>query len=345
MQFPTKFRVVFLILVVSAGCFRYNSDSAILAELVPGPEGGFSENGIAAEYLAFDDELTASVFRGMERRYRIAPTGTPLLCPSNPAEGMHGFNVRGRVMQRVGNQAVGDVEQRCLQPGDEMTISTNYLLTRRNGKWSIEKPLSGSVSYLSMRQGMVIPHMPITANPKRDLQRLLVGIGVSGERHVRIAIRGKGRLEASALSQRGDSVFLAKGDVRHAIGITDVDSVWAQKGSAALLLGAIAATPCVIFGMMVGNFLANDPDGNQGGMTGPVGALIGGVIGGAPCGLLGGAVGSFFRRWRLEYPRPLEQAANAAPEIRGIPTVTPSDRAPRRALRSPLRHSWDRSRG
>jgi hypothetical protein len=303
MDYPTKLCAVSLMLVVSAGCFRYNSDSAILAELVPGPEGGFSEKGIAAEYLSFDDELTASVFRVVERRYRIAPTGTPLLCPSNPAEGMHGFNVRGRVVQRIGNQAVADVEQRCLQPGDEMSISSNYLLTRRNGKWRFEKSLTGSVSYLSMRQGMVIQHAPITPNPKRDLQRLLAGIGVNDGRHVRIAISGKGRIQASALSQRGDSVFLDNDDGRHAIGIAEVDSVWAQKGTAATLLGAIAAIPCALFGMVVGDFIATDPDGNQGGIPGPVGALIGGVIAGLPCGLAGGAVGSFFRRWRLEYPR------------------------------------------
>jgi len=311
MRSPTKLCAVCLILAVSAGCFRYNSDSAILAELVPGPQGGFSHEGIAAEYLAFDDELTASVFRVMERRYRIAPAGTPLLCPSNPAEGMHGFNVRGRVAQRIGNQAVADVEMRCLIPGDEMSISTDYLLTRRNGKWSVEKPLSGSVSYLSQHQGLVIPDMPIIRNPKRDLQRLLAGIGVNSGRHVRIAISGKGRIQASALSQRGDSVFLDNNDGRHAIGIAEVDSVWAQKGTAAPLLAAIAATPCAIFGMIAGNFIATDPDGGRGRVPGPVGALIGGVVAGLPCGLVGGAVGSFFRRWRLEYPRALEPATQS----------------------------------
>jgi len=302
-----KFPALWLILLVSAGCFRYNADSAILTELVPGPEGGFSEEGIAAEYLSFEDDLTESVFRVMDRRYRIAPTGTPLLCPSNPAEGMHGFNVRARVVERVGNQAVADIEARCLQPGDEMSITSEYLLARRNGKWSIEKPLSGSVSYLSMRQGLVMPDMPIARNPKRDLQRLLAGIGVTDGRQVRIATSGKGRIQASALTQRGDSVFLENDAGTHGLGIADVDSVWAQRGTAALLVGAIAATPCAIWGMIVGNFIATDPDGTRP-VPGPVGALIGGVVGALPCGLVGGAVGSAIRRWRLEYPRSPEPA-------------------------------------
>src|SRR5687767_15657441 len=103
MPFLPRYFAGFFGLLLSAGCLRHNTDSAILAELVPGAAGGFSEKGIAAEYLSFEDDVTASVFRRMERRYRIAPAGTPLLCPSNPAEGKHGFNVRGRVIERVGN--------------------------------------------------------------------------------------------------------------------------------------------------------------------------------------------------------------------------------------------------
>lgn len=304
MHYPTKLSALCLTLLVSAGCFRYNSDSAILTELIPGPDGGFSHEGIDAEYLTFEDDLTASVFGVMERRYRIAPRGTPLLCPSNRAEGMHGFNLRGRVVQRVGNQAVADLEGRCLQSNDLIAISTNYLLTRRSGRWRIEKPLQGSATILSSQQGMVIPPVARTPNPKRDLQRLLAAIGVNEGRQVRIATSGKGRIQARALTQRGDSVFLENNDGMHGISITDVDTVWAQKGTAALLVGAIAATPCAIFGMMVGNFIATDPDGNRP-MPGVVGALIGGVVGALPCGLVGGAVGSFVRRWRLEYPRAL----------------------------------------
>lgn len=142
-----KFWAACLILLGSAGCFRYNSDAAVLAPLASG-RMEFSEKGIRAEYLAFEDEVTASVFRTLTRRYRIAPAGTVLLCPDNPAEGMHGYSLRGVVVSRTGDEAIAAIRQTCQQTHSAILISTDYLLDRRYGKWRIVKPLSGSIGIL-----------------------------------------------------------------------------------------------------------------------------------------------------------------------------------------------------
>jgi hypothetical protein len=122
---------------------------------------------------------------------------------------------------------------------------------------------------------------------------------------VRLARRGTGRIEGYRIRIVGDSVWMDTGKGARTIAIADVDSLWVQRGTAARTVGIIAAVPCALFGAMVGEFIATDPDSNGSPGRGPYGALIGAVLFGAPCGGLGAGVGSLIRRWRLEYARVL----------------------------------------
>jgi glucosylceramidase len=131
------------IALAATACFRQSPDTAILAELIPTPRGGFYDEGVEAEYLAFDDDHLASVWKSLSQRYRIAPKGTSLLCPSNPDRGMHGFVLGARVQMIDSDQAVGDIVQTCQKSGFTMTLVSSYLFHRREGDWRIDKPLSG----------------------------------------------------------------------------------------------------------------------------------------------------------------------------------------------------------
>jgi MFS family permease len=84
--------------------------------------------------------------------------------------------------------------------------------------------------------------------------------------------------------------------------MAEVDSLWVQ-GTAAVLVGMVAALPCAIFGGMVGDFIGGDPDGNGTPRRALVYSLIGLAVGGAMCGTAGTIFGSFIPRWRLEYAR------------------------------------------
>jgi hypothetical protein len=141
--------------------------------------------------------------------------------------------------------------------------------------------------------------------PQSDssLQHVITRIGLDGPNTVRLVSRGTERFEGEGIRLLGDSVWVDTETGLRTIAVADVDSLWAQHGTAARTVGLIAAVPCAVFGAMVGEFIATDPDGNGRPGRGPIGALIGAVIGGAPCGLLGAVLGSFFRRWRLEYAR------------------------------------------
>lgn len=303
MSLPSKLFPV-CVLFSSVGCVLHNPDRAVLAALAPDSGNAWfaEEGGIQAEYLAFEDPITAAVFRRLQGQYRVAPAGTPLLCPSNRAEGMHGFNVRVRVVERRGSEAVAEVEHRCQRPHSGLSLGITYLVTRYSGKWRVVKPLVGSATTLSTPRVIVTPETQTALSPKRYLQRLLARIEVNSERRIRISSTATGRIQASAFHQRGDSVFLVNDRRTYGIAIADVDSLWAQKGTAALLLGSLTALPCAVFGMVVGQFIATDPDGNRS-VPGGVGALVGGVVGAVPCGLLGAGVGSFVRRWQLKFAR------------------------------------------
>lgn len=136
-----------------------------------------------------------------------------------------------------------------------------------------------------------------------SLRNTLAHIGTDDEQTVRVTSRETGRLEGNRVSLLGDSVFLSTRQGVHAIAIANVDSVWIQRGSAAPVLGLIAAVPCALYGGLVGAFIGGDPDGNGSPRRATIGLLVGMIGGGVVCGSVGAAIGSLFPRWRLEYPR------------------------------------------
>jgi hypothetical protein len=152
----------------------------------------------------------------------------------------------------------------------------------------------------------------IAPGPDADssLRNAIARIGADNPRSVRLASRESGRVEGRRVYVLGDSVLLGTEFGVRSIAVANVDSVWVQEGTAALLVGIIVGVPCALFGAMVGEFIGGDPDSN-GSPGRAIGGLFIGFLGGAfVCGSVGAGIGSLIRRWRLEYARPAEAATN-----------------------------------
>jgi hypothetical protein len=144
---------------------------------------------------------------------------------------------------------------------------------------------------------------PPAPQPDTSLRNAVARLGEDSKRTVRIASRGTGRIEGKRVSLIGDSVSLNTDSGVRTIALDKIDSVWIQHGTAAPIIGIIAAVPCAVFAAMVGGFIGGDPD-SKGSPTRELVGIVGGLVGGAlVCGSVGAAVGSSIRRWRLEYPR------------------------------------------
>lgn len=148
---------------------------------------------------------------------------------------------------------------------------------------------------------------PSAAHADSGLSNLVARISADSPRLVRLSSRETGRLEGDRVSLMGDSVVLNTGAGMRAIAIVKVDSVWIQT-TAARIVGIIAAVPCALFGAWVGGFIGGDPDGNPSPQREILFPIIGMLGGGAVCGAVGAGVGSLIPLWRLEYPRPSEDA-------------------------------------
>ena len=151
--------------------------------------------------------------------------------------------------------------------------------------------------------------------PRADstLNNILARIAAAGPHSLRIASRATGRVQGSGVYLRGDTVIVMSDQSERAFAFVDVDSVWEQRGTAALLLGVIAAVPCALYLGAVSAFFATDPDSNGRPGAGTAAALVGGAIGVVVCGTVGAGVGSLIKRWRLEYARPLEAPNRSQP--------------------------------
>jgi hypothetical protein len=99
-------------------------------------------------------------------------------------------------------------------------------------------------------------------------------------------------------------VFLSTYSEVLTVAVVDVDSMWVQSGTAAPIVGLILGVPCALFGGLVGSFIGGDADSRGSPRRATVGLIIGMAGGGAVCGSAGAFMGSWFRRWRLEYARP-----------------------------------------
>ena len=146
------------------------------------------------------------------------------------------------------------------------------------------------------------------SHPDSSLQRVIASIELDSPHSVRLASRGTGRVEGDGIRVFGDSVSVDTDQGARTLAMVDVDSLWVQRGTAALTVGILAAVPCAVFGALVGTFIATDPDSNGRPGRGPLGALIGIVVGGVPCGLLGAGLGSLIRPWRLEFAHTAQAA-------------------------------------
>jgi hypothetical protein len=134
-----------LLLFTLASCFHSSPDTAVLAPLVALFTQEPFDQSHQPEYLAFADELTASVFKSLRRdtRYKIVPIGKPFVCPSDIAQ-CRRSELSVRVNRLMGDSAIATM-QRIYPGGGRQAIAygEHILLVRRNGKWRIERVLRG----------------------------------------------------------------------------------------------------------------------------------------------------------------------------------------------------------
>jgi hypothetical protein len=142
-----------LLLLTLTACRHRSPDFALLAPLAAEVANGFSDQAVQPQYLIFADPLTAAVLKDVERngRYRIAPSGASLLCPENPAEGTHGYEITVSVDMRMGDSAITSIRGICI--GSHQTLSMGErILVRKSGKWAIERVLNGWTAVLGMTE-------------------------------------------------------------------------------------------------------------------------------------------------------------------------------------------------
>ena len=134
-----------LLLFALPSCLHGSREAAVLAPLASQLAHGFSDGEAQPVYLIFADRLTATVFESLKRggRYRIAPAGAPLVCPSTAAQGMQGYQLRVRVDTRMHDSAVVTMERSCRVSSQTISTGENILLVRVSGKWRIDKVISG----------------------------------------------------------------------------------------------------------------------------------------------------------------------------------------------------------
>jgi hypothetical protein len=142
-----------LLLFTLAGCFHHSPDEAVLAPLVAQLTQEPFDQSKQPEYLIFADELTAKVFKSLNRdpRYRILPTGKPFVCPRDvtPCPQPHELGVRVRTT--MGDSAIATIERTYYQgpqPARPVRASEQILLVRRSGRWKIERVIGYGLSVL-----------------------------------------------------------------------------------------------------------------------------------------------------------------------------------------------------
>ena len=107
----------FLLLIPVISCHQRPSEANLLESLASAYPSGFANDSIQPQYLRLADPLTASILKNLARNssYQIAPEGSPLFCPSNPAPGRHGYMIRLRVDAVMGDSALVAAEQMCAE--------------------------------------------------------------------------------------------------------------------------------------------------------------------------------------------------------------------------------------
>jgi len=132
------------------GCIHRDPSASVLSPFGQSVGNGVLGDSIPPQFIGFTDDLTESVFKSLARsgRYKIAPRGTPLFCPSNPTPGRHGYVLWAHVNTLMGDSALVTMSWSCSQPHRAMEQRVDYLLRRRNGKWQIERAVGGGIGVL-----------------------------------------------------------------------------------------------------------------------------------------------------------------------------------------------------
>ena len=150
-------RLVFaLVPAVMLGCIRRAPEVSVLAPFGESVGYGVLDDTAHFRYIEFRDDLTASVFSRLARSrvYEIAPAGTPLLCPSNPSPGMHGFVLQTQVVKLMGDSALAAMKWACHRPNQSLEQAVLYMLRHRSGKWQIDRAIQGAIS---VEAGLTLP--------------------------------------------------------------------------------------------------------------------------------------------------------------------------------------------
>jgi hypothetical protein len=194
----------------------------------------------------------------------------------------------------------------------------------------VEKTLAASSTRSLLRLivlllGATLPNRawaqtPPPAYADTNLQNAVTRAGADRDRTVRLTSRATGRVQGNRVSLLGDSVSVSDYSEVHMIALGDIDSMWVQHGSAAPIVGLILGVPCALYGGLVGSFIGNDHDSNGSPRRGTLLLIVGMAGGGLVCGSAGAFIGSWFRRWRLEYARPTEAALTNPAATHFIPT-------------------------
>jgi hypothetical protein len=145
-----------VVVTVLFGCFHFPDEAMLLA--FSRQPGTVLFDNPQPKYLGFDDERAAFIFEKLTDggTYEAAPDEGSLICPGIPVDGMHGYVLGVHVDSVMRDSAIVIVRRTCTrqprQPPNDATASlsvssgisvttTNYLLVRRNGLWTVEKAL------------------------------------------------------------------------------------------------------------------------------------------------------------------------------------------------------------
>jgi hypothetical protein len=141
-----------LVLIALVACHHRPPEADVLAPIGLEFARGTYDEGNQPLYLLVGDPLTTSVLRDVawSGRYRIAPKGAPLFCPSTPAQGLPGYQLSLTLDTLMGDSAVASVRRFCSKGDRVISTGEHILLVRRGGKWEIGRVINGWESMLGM---------------------------------------------------------------------------------------------------------------------------------------------------------------------------------------------------
>lgn len=149
-----------VVVTVLIGCFHFPDEAMLLA--FSRQPGTILFDNPQPKYLGFEDERAAFIFEKLTDggTYEAAPEEASLICPGIPVEGMHGYMLGVHVDSVMRDSAIVIVRRTCARqprqsPSDgtaSFSVSsgvsvttTNYLLVRKSGLWTVARPLTSSV--------------------------------------------------------------------------------------------------------------------------------------------------------------------------------------------------------